>query len=123
MTRDRKWLLPRPHRRADSFDHDRRAEDGAVKDGPDRPVGALPLLLEAVFLDPLGVGGDRGALYGDAVFLGRLGGFDRYFIVGLVAVLQSEVIILRLEVDEGQDQSILDLLPENARHLVPVHLD
>ena len=47
-----------------------RAEHGAVQHGADGAVGAFPHLLQAVFLHPLGVGRNGGALDGHAVFLG-----------------------------------------------------
>jgi hypothetical protein len=38
-------------------------------------------------------------------------------------VLDSEVEILELHVQIGQDQLLLDEVPDDARHLVPVEFD
>ena len=46
----------------------------------------------------------------------------RHRVVGVVAVLEAEVVVLGLEVDVGQDQLVLHPRPEDARHLVAVHL-
>ena len=58
-------------------------------------------------------------LTGNAQPLGRLGGIDGDLIVRLVAVRKAEVVVLRLEVDIGGEQDVLDLLPEDARHSSP----
>jgi hypothetical protein len=74
------------HQAGHVLDDDRFAEDDAAQDVADRAVGRLPHLLELEFLDARFVGGDRGALHGNAVLLGRVGGIDGDLVVGLVAV-------------------------------------
>ena len=64
-----------------------------------------------------------GALHRHAVFLGRLGGVERHLVVGGVAVLDAEVEVLEVDVEVRQDQLLADLLPDDAGHLVAVHLD
>ena len=123
MAGQRDGSLPVAHARLDAAHHDRGAEHRAVEHGADGAVGALPHLLEAVFLHTSGVGGDRRALHGDAEALGRFGRFDRHGVVGLVAMLEAEVVVLGLQVDERADQLVFDHLPDNAGHLVAVHLN
>ena len=123
MTGDGDGLLPAADDGLDALDHDGRTEDRAVKDGADGAVGALPHLLEVVLLHALGVGGDGGALDGDAQALGGLGGVDGDLVVGGIAVLQAKVVVLGLEVHVGADELVLDDLPDDAGHLVAVHLD
>ena len=120
---DGNGLLPAADHGVDALDDDGRAEDGAVEHGADGAVGALPHLLEVVLLDALGVGGDGGALDGDAQAFGGLCGVDGDLVVGLVAVLEAEVVVLGLKVNVGADELILDDLPDDAGHLVAVHLD
>ena len=48
---------------------------------------------------------------------------DGDLVVGLVAVLDAEVEIFQVDVEIGQDQLLLDELPDDARHLVAVELD
>jgi hypothetical protein len=57
------------------------------------------------------------------VLLGRVGRIDRHLVVGFVAVLHPEIEILKVHVQIRQDQLLADLLPDDARHLVAVHLD
>lgn len=47
----------------------------------------------------------------DAVLEDSLGGVDGDLVVGLVAVLEAEVIVLEVDVEERQDQVLLDLVP------------
>ena len=51
------------------------------------------------------------------------GGVDRDLVVGRVAVLDAEVVVVELDVEVRQDQPVLDELPDDARHLVAVELD
>src|SRR6185437_16666756 len=43
--------------------------------------------------------------------------------VGRVAMLDAEVEVLEVDVEVGEDQLLADALPDDARHLVAVHLD
>ncbi len=53
---------------------------------------------------------------------GRFGRVDRHLIVGLVAILDAEVVIVKVNIEIGVDQLVLDGLPDDPGHLVPVHL-
>ena len=44
-------------------------------------------------------------------------------VVGLVAILDAEVVVLEVHVEIGVDQLVLDELPDDPRHLIAVHLD
>jgi hypothetical protein len=57
------------------------------------------------------------------VLLDRLGRLDRHLVVGLVPVLDPEVVVEQLDVEVGQDQLVLDHLPDDPGHLVAVELD
>ena len=80
-------------------------------------------LLEVELLHPRLVGRDGRAFDGDADPLGRLRRVDRDLVAGLVALLHAEVEIQELDVEIGMDQLVLDELPDDAGHLVAVHLD
>ena len=123
MTADDDRLVPAGHEARDVGDDDRLAEDHAAEDVADRAVRALPHLLEAELLDARLVGGDRGALDADAVLLDGVGRVDRDLVVGRVAVLDAEVVVLEVDVEVGVDQAVLDELPDDAGHLVAVELD
>ncbi len=123
MAGDGDGSFPAAHGRLDAGQRDGRAEDGAVEHRADGAVGALPHLVEVIFVHALEVRGDRGALHGHAQALVGLGGVERHLVGGGVAVGQSQVIIFGLEVDEGQDELILDHLPQHTGHLIAVHLN
>ena len=123
VTRQGDRLFPGGHRRGDAADRHGSTEHGAVHNGADGAVGAFPHLLEVVFLDPLLIRGDGGALDADAVLLAGLRRFDGHLVVGRIAILQTEVVIFALEIHEREDELVLDRLPQHAGHLVAVHLD
>ena len=123
VTRDGDGALPALHYGLDTLDHDGCAEDGAVEHRADGAIGALPHLVQVVLLHALRVGGDGRALYGHAQALGGLGGVDGHLVARLVSVLKAQVIVLGLKIDVRADKLILDDLPDDAGHLVAVHLD
>ena len=62
-------------------------------------------------------------LTADADLLGHLGGVDGDLVVGLVALLDAEVVVEQVDVEIGMDQLVLDELPDDPGHLVAVHFD
>ena len=44
-------------------------------------------------------------------------------VVGLVAVGQAQVVVLEVDVQVGVDELVLDVLPDDAGHLIAVQLD
>ena len=47
----------------------------------------------------------------DAVLEARLCGINRDLVVRLVAVLEAEVVVLEVDIEEGEDEVLLDLVP------------
>ncbi len=113
---------PAGHQAWDVIDHDGLAEHGAAEDVADGAVGALPHLLQAELLHACLVRGDGGALDANVVLLDRLGRVHGHLIVGGIAVLNTEIVIVQGHVHVGQDQLVLDPLPDDARHLVTIDL-
>ena len=68
-------------------------------------------------------GRDGRALDADAVLLDRVRGVDGDLVVGGVAALDAEVVVLEVDVEVGVDQPVLDELPDDPGHLVAVELD
>ncbi len=122
VTRDGYRLCPCRDIRRDTVHENGLAEHRAVQNGSDSAVRRLPHLFQLVLLHALSVGGDGRALYRNAVLLCGVRAVDRDLIVRLIAVNQTEVIVLAFQVDIRIDQDILDHLPYNARHFVAVHL-
>ena len=100
-------LVPAGHQARDVRDDDRLAEDHAAEDVADRAVRRAPHLLQAELLDARLVGRDRRALDADAVLLDRVGGVDRDLVVGLVALLDGEVVVLEVHVEVRVDERSL----------------
>jgi hypothetical protein len=53
----------------------------------------------------------------------RVGRVDRDPVVGLVTLLDAEIVIDEIHVEIGQDQPLTDPLPDDPGHLVAVELD
>ena len=68
-------------------------------------------------------GRDRRAFDADAVRLDRVGGVEGHLVVGGVAVLDAEVVVLQVDVEVGVDQLVADVVPDDPGHLVAVELD
>ena len=59
----------------------------------------------------------------DADLLGHFGRIDGDLVVGLVALLDAEIVVEEVDVEIGMDQLVLDELPDDPGHLVAVHFD
>ncbi|MND00472.1 hypothetical protein D3C83_191040 [compost metagenome] len=57
------------------------------------------------------------------MLLGRVGRVDRHLVAGRVPVLDPEIEVLQIDLEVREDQLVLDERPDDARHLVAVHLD
>jgi hypothetical protein len=120
---DANRLGPPWHGLGDTVEHDWLAEDGSAEDVSDCSVGREPHLFEVEFLDSGLVWGDGCALDADLVLLDCLCCFDSDLVIGLIAVLHSEVIVLEVNVEKGENELLLDLVPDDAGHFITVHLD
>ncbi len=122
VTADDDGIGPARHQARHVVDHDRFAEDHAAEDVADRAIGRTIHFLQVKLLDACLVRSDRGAFHADAMFLDGIGGIDGDLVVGLVALLDREVVILQIDVEIGQDQPFADPLPDDLRHLVAIDL-
>ena len=94
MTGHGDGLFPVLHHRVDEGHHDGSPESSAVQIGADGAVGAFPHLGQlGVFLHPLLVGGDGGALHRHAQARRSLGGVDGHLILCLVPVQQAQIVV------------------------------
>ena len=73
--------------------------------------------------DPRFVGRDGGAFDANAYGLDRMRRVDRDLVVGRVAILDREIVVLEIDVQIGMDKLVANQLPDDARHLVAIELD
>src|SRR3954463_730725 len=123
VTADDDRLGPPRHQPRHVRHDDRLAEDHAAEDVADGPVRGAVHPLQAELLDARLVRRDGRALDPDAVALDGLGRVDRDLVVGLVALLDAEVVVLQVDVEVREDQLILDELPDDPGHLIAVEFD
>ena len=83
----------------------------------------FPKHVNANTFDSFLVGSDGGALDSDVVFFDSLGTVDGDFVVGGVAMFHTQIERVELNVQEGQDQLLLDDVPDDTGHLVSQHFD
>lgn len=116
------WLLPAWNTLGDVLDANRLSEHSAVKDVSDCAVRTLPHLLKVELLDSCLVWGDGGALDADLVLEGCICGIGSDLICRGIAIGHRQIVVLRLHVHVGMDVALLDPLPNDACHLIAVHV-
>ena len=98
----------------------RFTEHGSIENITDRAVGGAPHFLQVVFFDALFIGCDGGAFNADPVFFDGFRRIDGHLIIGVVTVRDTEVMVIELYIEIGQDQLVLDESPDDPSHLVTV---
>ena len=102
---------------------DRLAENRTTEDVADGAVGRAVHLLQPELFDPRLVRGDGRTLDADPELLDRVGRVDGDLVVGLVATLHAQIVVLQVHVEVRQDQPVLDERPDDAGHLITIELD
>ena len=120
---DDDWLRPAGHQPGHVLHDDGFAENHAAKNVADRAIGRAPHFLEAELLDACLIRRDGGTFDTNAVLFDGVGRVDGNLVVGVVACLDSKVVIFQIDVKIGVDQLVLDELPDNAGHLVAIQFD
>lgn len=116
-------LGPAGHEAGDVLDNNGLTEDSAVEDVTDGTVGASPHLLEAELFDAISIGGNGSTLDTDLGALHSFSAINGNLIVGLITLLNGKIVVLSFEVKVGVDVLILDPLPDDASHLITIHID
>jgi len=80
-------------------------------------------LLQIEFLDTRLIWSNGSAFDTDRVLLNSFGSIESDLVVRLVTVLEAQIVILEINVEVGEDELVLDVLPDNTGHLVAVELD
>ena len=120
MTAYDDWFGPARHKARNIATQDGLTEHRTAENVTNCAIRRAPHLLEAEFLDPRFVGRDGGAFDTDAMFFDRLSRVDRDLIIRLVAIFHAKIVIGQIDVEIGEDQTVLDPLPYNACHLVAI---
>ena len=123
MTGDSDGLLPVLHSRLDARNGNRCAEHGAIEDASNRSIRRLPHLVQVVLRHALGIRGDGGTLHGNAQAFRGFGRLNGDLVACLIALHQAKVEVLSFQIDERQNQFVLNHFPQDASHLVAIHLD
>lgn len=106
----------------DVFDEYGLSKDSTVEDIPDGSVRTLPHLFQIKLLNASLIRRNGGTLDAYFVFLDRLGSINCHLVVCGITMLDAQIVIFDFQVEEGQNELVLDGLPNDPRHLVAVHL-
>lgn len=98
-------------------------ENHSAKNVADGAVGRLPHLLQAEFFDASFVGGNGGALDAYAVLQDGVSRVNGDLVIGGIAVLHAQVVVLKIDVEVREDETVLNELPDDAGHFVTVEFD
>ncbi len=120
VTTDDDGLVPAWNQPRDIRDDDGLAEDHSTENVTNRSVGASPHLLEAKLFDARLIRCDGGALHANSVLLDGVSSIDRDLVIGLIPLLDSQVVVLEAEIEVRVNEAVLDGLPNNARHFVAI---
>lgn len=104
VSADDDGLGPAGNASGDVVHDDGLTEDGAADDVANSAVGGLPHLLETELLDSCLVSSDGRALDADLAGLDRIGTVNAHLIVGGIAVLNAQVVVLDVEVQVGENE-------------------
>ena len=123
MTADHNWFAPMWNQPWNVLDDDWFAEYNSTQDVTDSSVRRLPHLLQIEFFNASFVRCDGCALNADAMLLNRTGAIDGDLVVGRISVLNSEVVVLKIDIKIRQDQLLLDEVPDDAGHFIAIELN
>ena len=79
-------------------------------------------LLQVELLDSRLVRRDSSTLNSHTVFLDRLRAINCNLIVRLIPILEPQVVVLEVDVQVRVDELVLDILPDDAGHLITIQL-
>src|SRR5690625_3074743 len=123
MAAEHDGLCPNRHQTRHVPADDRLAEDDTAKDVADGAGRASPHLLEAEFLDPALIRRDGRAFHTNTDLADLVRGIHRDLVIGRIPTFDAKVVIEQVHVQIGQDQLVLDELPDDPGHLVAIKLD
>ena len=123
MTTDDNWLVPMRHQFRNVLADDRLAKYNAIQNVTNRAVRRLPHLLQVKFFNPGFVRGYRCAFHANAVFQDCVCRVNRHLVAGCITILDAQVVIVNVDIEIRQDQTIFDEFPDDSRHFVTVNIN
>lgn len=84
------------------------------------PTKRLLTLLQLEFFNTSLIRCNGSALDTDGVLLNSLGSINSDLVVGLIAVFETQIVVLQIDIKVRIDKLVLDSLPDNAGHLIAV---
>lgn len=88
-----------------------------------RKWGEEHTLLQLELLYALLIWGNGSALHSDRVFLDGLSSIYCDLIVCLISIWQAQIVVFEVDVKVWVNEFVLDILPDDAGHLIAVKLD
>lgn len=108
MSANDNWFFPSGDQSWDVLDEDRFSEDSTIQNVSDSSIWTFPHLFEFELLNSGLIRSDGCTLDSDFTLFDSLSSIDGHLIVGLVAVLNSEIEVLDGEIKEREDEFIFD---------------
>ena len=123
MTGNSDRFLPVLHTWLDSFYHNGSTKNSSIQDCTNSSIRAFVHFLQIVLRHSGFIRGNGGTFNSNSIFLGGFRCIYSYLVISLISVFQSKIIVFCLQVNKRKKKLILDQLPQNSGHLVPVHLN
>lgn len=77
-------------------------------------------LLQLEFLNPSLIGRNGCTLDTNRIFLDSLGSVKGDLVVGLIAVFETKIVVLEIDVKVWVDEFVLDSLPNDSGHFIAI---
>ena len=103
MSSDNDGLGPAGYKSRDVFDDNWFSENGTVQDVTNSSIRAFPHLFESELFNAVSVRSDRGTLDSNLVLEHGIGTVNSDLVIGSVAILDGQIIVLSLQIQVGSD--------------------
>ncbi len=115
-------ICPAWHKSRNILAHNGFTKDCAIQDIADCPVRRPPHAFEIKLLNPILVWCNGGAFNANTVFFNGIGRIFGNLIIGFIAFLNAKIKVIQFNIQIGQNQLILDHLPDDAGHFIAIKL-
>ena len=102
---------------------DRLSKDHTAKNIAYVTIRRPPHFFQAEFFDPGLVRGDRGTFDTDPVLFDRISRIYGDLVIGVIANLNSQIVVFQIDIQIGQDQFFFDEVPHDPGHFIPVEFN